>query len=1024
MSILLLHLTDAHVRVGDAAFADRAKMIVAAAMSPVMGTSEVHLVLSGDMVQSGQKGEYDIVNRLIVDISDEIELRGLPRPKVVMVPGNHDCDFSGDQSVRNIILDGITKRPAEVTAPVAAQMRSVLANFDSHREVNNPDGISRVNPWVFTCTFDGEVRVQYVLIDSSVMSQRTEQQGKLFVQIPDRSCLGLDADRVVYVMHHPFGWLAPDNARELAQFAAATGDLFLMGHEHVHWSERVSDLYTNATIHYLRGHALQDSHKAENSAFQTVELCKGRGFLVRKFELDRGAYRLNAEDSQESFKSWSNESRVHGLSYSDAGYQALADAGANFSHRRKAVITLPDIYIWPDVKPSNTVRDSAGVLMSAESESTEDLLARGGDGKIIIIRGGEQFGKSALARMLALGINKNDAFALLLSARDISSWRERKLENRLDEAIDALYGRSVRENYRQLPRNKKKIIIDDFDLLDLARHGYEGLKALRSTFGTLILLIDSVPGLDVALSELLNDEEFAGADVLDLQPFNYHQRLELIERWLSIGQDAATDEHELRTLAARLGKVVDETLGRNFIPSVPLFVLVILQRAELEQDLNTVVKSGSHGFLYELLITQALSSGVRVCTLDTALTYLSSLAMHMYESGGDSLAESAYARFHLNHCERYDLGLSLKVMESQLTSSEIIIEEGGRISFKYPYHYYYFLARQLAAIQDWAVLGPHVRSLAEELHTERAANVLLFLAHLGRNPNIAKFLLDRADAMLASYEQATLFIRGGAIAQFSVPEIRQMLIEDSRARAVEDVIADERLAEAAQRHVQSASKEKLNARLDDALAMNAAFKTLQVLGQLLRNHAGSMEKNEKRRVADACVAIGLRTLGFLYDLIEHHGAELVAVRGAQLAREFPRKRAQDIAEDLESYLPGLVSGITVGTLIKIANAVGSEELSPTLESVLNGDATRKLIKLVTELEHFSDFPEDAVMDFKKSEIKPADVLAFSVLRRFIVRRFQLFPVRKELRDNVRGEFQISARPFLLLEQSVNARRAQ
>lgn len=1015
MSILLIHLTDAHIRAAEVDFPGRAEAIVAAALSPVMSISQVHLVLSGDMVQSGQKAEYELLDKLIVDIADELESRGVPRPTVVSVAGNHDCDFAGDQSVRSLVLEAVSKKPNEVTPAVAAQIKSVLSNFEAHR-AQHVHKMSAVNPWVAVHVTDGELRILYVLIDSAVMSQLHEVQGRLHVQIPGPDALGMEVDRVVYVMHHTFGWLAPDNARELAQFAAATGDLFLMGHEHVHWSQRVSDLYTNASIHYLRGHALKDSSDERNSAFQTVQLCKSSGFVVRKYRLDNGRYVLDEASSNQDFVPWPADSRVHGLSYSDAGYRYLSDAGANFTHRRKALITLPDIYIWPDLKPASVVKDSAGVLVSSELVSAEELLKVGGSGRIILVRGGEQFGKSALARMLALGINKNDAYALSISARDVSSWRERKLDDRIDEAIDRLYGRSSREAYRQLSRDKKKLVIDDFDFVELARHGYEGLRGLRSAFGTLYLMADSYPGMEVALNDFLKHPDFSDTEIFEIQPLSYHQRLELIEKWLSIGDEPNVDGHDLRMLATRMGKVVDETLGRNFIPSVPLFVLVILQRAELEQDLTTVVKSGSHGFLYELLITQALSNGVRICTLDTALTYLASLAMRMYQAGGDSLTEDEFARFHLDHCERFDLGLSLRGMETQLTQAEILSVEAARVSFKYPYHYYYFLARQLASLSDWSALEPHVRALAAELHTERAANVLLFLAHLGRNPKIAKFLLDKADSLLAQYEQADLFESKAKAVQFSVPEIRQMIVEESRAAAVKDVQEDELIAAEAQNAVQQASRDRLNARLDDALAMNASFKTLQVLGQLLRNHAGSMEREEKRRVADACVALGLRTLGFLFDFIEQHGAEVVAIRGLQLAKEAPRKSVQDLAEELEGYLPGLVAGITVGTLIKIANAVGSEELGVTLSSVLGVSDTRKLIHLVTQLEHFSDFPEDAVLEYKKSSIRPSDVLAFSVLRRFIVRRFQLFPVRKELKDNVRSEFKISARPFLLLEQ--------
>jgi hypothetical protein len=357
----------------------------------------------------------------------------------------------------------------------------------------------------------------------------------------------------------------------------------------------------------------------------------------------------------------------------------------------------------------------------------------------------------------------------------------------------------------------------------------------------------------------------------------------------------------------------------------------------------------------------------------------------------------------------------------------VLVSDSGRTRFKFPYHFYYFLAKDLAR-QPWEELEPIIRALSAKLHTEHAANVLLFLAHFSRNPLIAQILLDVADTTLDKYPAIDIFDASAGVETYSVPAIRQVIhdaSERARSKLLDDGSSDERLGDAACSEIELAAADRLKSKLDDALAMNKAFKTLQVLGQLLRNMAGSIPREQKRRIARSCVNLGLRVLGFLANLIDENSEELLAFRGLQLRIEFTKKRLDgtdyatktdnEVAEMLDSYLSVMFANLTMGTFVKISNAIGSEELTPTLKAVLSESRTDELLRLATELEHFAEFPEREVRRFKREKIEQKHVLPYSILRRFVVRRLHLFPARKELKEGIAQEFGLKTEPFRALQ---------
>ncbi|WP_082607323.1 metallophosphoesterase [Lysobacter sp. Root983] len=343
MATLLVHLSDVHLTKDDDSFVNRSQKIADAALSAVTNYEQIHVVVSGDLVQSGQSAEFGVAKKFLAALKAAIEAKANASVHFVLAPGNHECDFTGSQNVRDRLLSGVKGVAEDFEPEIAAEYSRVLSNFFEFREEMSP-GVDTKSPWLALYKNCGGSGINYVVLSSSVLSTKSEKQGALFVPVPKSSDISIEGGLTIYVMHHPYNWLSPDNARELAQFAAVSANIFLMGHEHVSVSQKISDLYEDSSVYYLKAHVLKDSKRFLDSEFQTVEIDGEQGFLVRKYRLDGGAYCQVASSEAEKHIAWRQKSTKGPVLAEDA-YRRLMDPGANFSHRLKSSLTLPDIYM-------------------------------------------------------------------------------------------------------------------------------------------------------------------------------------------------------------------------------------------------------------------------------------------------------------------------------------------------------------------------------------------------------------------------------------------------------------------------------------------------------------------------------------------------------------------------------------------------------------------------------------------------------------------------------------------------------
>ena len=182
-----------------------------------------------------------------------------------------------------------------------------------------------------------------------------------------------------------------------------------------------------------------------------------------------------------------------------------------------------------------------------------------------------------------------------------------------------------------------------------------------------------------------------------------------------------------------------------------------------------------------------------------------------------------------------------------------------------------------------------------------------------------------------------------------------------------------------------------DAEITDVLPINAAFKTIQILGQVLRNFTGSLKGEPKRQLVEECYGLGLRMLGYIFKMVEDSLAGLARILSHQA-----RSKGKELTEE-ETLIQvrrssGLLQMITFNVFRHMSDSIGTEKVAQTLAEVSGGDDNRsiKVIELSIQLDHFEHFPrtqiEEAAREFS------GNYFAMSLIRVMVWHHLYLYPV--------------------------------
>lgn len=1018
MKILLIQLSDIHFALGANTLLSKQEKLQNTLTHQTLLADKVFICVTGDSVFSGTSSEYNIAHKFITNLhsnlSQEFNTRKID---IVIIPGNHDCDFSHESNtVREAILKSIYSDSSTIEdSKIIDICTSVQENFF---EYNNTTATISSKLEKNNCIWSSKVRLSdkhsivFNCYNTALMSTLKEKQGSLLFPVDKLNTPKLEeqeASIIVSLLHHPKSWFAANNARAFYQKIEATSDIALTGHEHIHSTSLRDDLDGNNFL-YIEGGVLQDSQSASNSSFNTILIdLDNEKINITNYKWDgktfKEAITKEAIDYKErlgKFKQLYDFSKNH--------TDWLTDPGANYSHPNKNKLYLTDIFVFPnfrEVLKSSSDKDGVSQRLFTSSESIINSLQKGFK---ILISGSENSGKTTIAKVLIRKILSLDLIPIYIEGHQIKKTDFSKFYTLLKRAFEKQYNDRVSGTFNSIPITKFAIIIDDFDKTQLnTSHKNKLLDVINQKIENIIIIGNEV----LSIEEIAENNSHIQDSVLKFKHYEiaeqgYQLRYKLINQWNTLGTTEHISNEDLIRKNENAERIINGIIGPNLIPAYPVFLLTILQTIEAGNSHD--LKESSYGHYYQVLITGTLNKNVKSDKIEAYYTYLSSLANHFYEEKAKELTIDNLRIFHKKHSERYMMSyISFDEIMQNLKSSQMLEENDYSLSFKYKYIFYYFAAKYLAENLYKSEIKERVKSLCRMLHRDYAANIILFLTHHTKDIFIIEEILSVAKKQFEDQRPATLQDDITALNNTILEAPKLFLNNKSNTQHKKEILEKKdtentTLEDISNTKVEFDDEDQNIDALDISAKLNTAFKTLEIAGQILKNHHAKFEANEKIALAEESYFIGLRVLSLFFEVYTS-SSDFIEGRIRQVLEKEPKNDNSKIQSIAKKIVFHIATSTTHSVLRKTSMAVGNEYLKDVFEKVKEKNDTNAvaLIDFQINTEYYNNLPVNYLEKLKKKFEK--NYMTTTLLRYIVLDYLYLYPTsvaRKQQICNIIG----------------------
>ncbi|MEO7494657.1 MAG: metallophosphoesterase [Massilia sp.] len=1011
--LAILHLSDIHFSDKSNAVSDKYLEVGNALRSVDSEVCAVHVIVTGDIANKGQPEEYDQASKFFKSLEEHL----ITRNKFTSVtwsfaPGNHDCDFSTGSAVRDQLLalqskNGTPSSDDEVLELLAKpQLNYVnfIAKFCSERDIAST--ICDIETAEICC-----ISVSLISINTAISSKKDEIQGELYFPVSKIMRPTEDSDLAISFFHHPYGWLESNNARDFRKVVEGLSDIILTGHEHESASYLKTNLETGANNTFIEGSVFQDHGNPARSGFNVliVDLEKQQ-WKFFPFSLQGRIYKPGEiNPAWRDFRR--NSFRIQNdFTVSDSFTERfLNDPGAGFTNSRKGKLTFSDIFVPGHLDEIARIEEKSQLVMAPVSMA--GFGARIEDNNKILIIGEEQCGKTSFAKYLYQSFHDMGLVPLFIRAsalkeKDIDDVRLRKI---LTDAFSDQYQADRIDNFFQLPASKRVLLIDDLHLSPFNKRGLSKFVELTTSICEKIVIFSHALSFIDEVETASSDNYLANFSQFEIKEFGNQLREDLIERWYFVGQEYTLDEAELDRMVVKTKTTLDQVLGKNLLPSYPIFILIILQQLEATSNINT--SSGAHGYLYELLITSALNGSNARIDFDTSYTFLGMLAEAMFARRQRFISSHELVEVFNDFCKFSKQTIRLERVERPLLEARILIEHDGKYWFRYKYCYYYFAARYLSDRLRKTEGQERLKLLGSEIYREEYANILMFLAYLSnKDQSIIDMMLKNAREIYAGVP-ACDFDAHVAFVNRMHAKLPKAILFDQKSNQARAVI-NQRLD-----HLERADDSLQNDGddINDALQLNVALKTIQVLGQMLKNFPSSLDGAVKMEIAEVCYQLGLRTMTRFIHFAEENQSGITALFEEWLGKMASKETEMSLKPKAEQFVAFLVEAFSTVVVRRVSSAVGVSTLAPMYEEIRRkypGLAVN-IIDFSLKLDHFEKFPA-AELELILREAK-TNIFPVIMLRRLTIEHFQKFPVERRIKQAACQKLQIELKHMQLLE---------
>ena len=665
------------------------------------------------------------------------------------------------------------------------------------------------------------------------------------------------------------------------------------------------------------------------------------------------------------------------------------------THSQKESVFLDDIFIHFELDKYDNLGEQR------EKISSEELLYNISDYPKIVIAGDELSGKTTLCKRIFNELRVRNFIPVYVSGKKTHS--PGKIKNKISD--------SLREQYKDIDINEidNERIIPIIDNFHNTTDKEKCIKDL-STYLRCIITVDDIFGLNIEDEKLISS--FTYFRIKELKP---SLRYELVKKWVSLS-DNDLDNYKIIDKNTRLiDSTLGKSIGKGIMPAYPFFILSTIVTYEtfatpLDQEIT------SHGYCYQAFIYFYLRKmGVGNDEIDIYVNFLTEFAYYFYKEKKDELSFDDFTLFMESYLDKYNLPIEQEILLENL--SQIVSEDSFKnYSFRYPYFHYFFVAKYLAEHIENDEVTEEIHKIITNLHVDENAYIAVFMTHHSKNNTIldkieliALSLFDKSkpvtltkDEMKFFDEQTDIIVNAAMPPASVTPEKarkRRLSIQDEVEQSQNDIEQEEDIAEE-----------------DLGIELRRAIKTVEVMGCIIKNRAGSLEKAKLEKTFMDAMNIHLRSLSHFFEIIQSEKEQNVVFDfiserlsyidvNKELSKDERNKKAKIIYWNLNFF-------VILGIISKVVHSLGSDKLTEIVNNVCDEVNTPAslLVKYGILMEYNKNIP---IKELKKRiNEKDFSDIAKKIIKLMVVNHCSLHPIKYRDRQRIASQLDIPEKKLL------------
>ena len=665
------------------------------------------------------------------------------------------------------------------------------------------------------------------------------------------------------------------------------------------------------------------------------------------------------------------------------------------AHNQKESVYLDNIFIYPELDKYDNLEEHK------EKISSKELLNNISDYPKIVITGEDLSGKTTFCKMIFNELRVRNLIPVYISGKKTSS--SGKIKNKISD--------SLREQYKNVDINNidnERIIpiIDDFhhainkekDIIDL------------STYSRCIITVDDIFSLNIEDEKLVSS--FTSFRIKELKP---SLRYELVKKWEILSDNDLDNYQKIDKNIGLIDSTLGKSIGKGIMPAYPFFILSTIVTYEtfatpLDQEIT------SHGYCYQAFIYFYLRKvGVQNDEIDIYINFLTEFAFYIYKEEKDELTHYDFTLFMESYLDKYNLPIKPEILLKNL--SQIVSEDSFKnYSFRYPYFHYFFVAKYLAEHIEDEEVTEEIHKIITNLHLDENAYIAVFITHHSKKNTILDEIERNALSLFEKYKPITLtkdemkfFDEQADIIVNAVMPPANMTPEKSRKQRLR--IQDE--VEQSQKDIEQEDDDE-----EDSLGMELrrAIKTVEVMGCIIKNRAGSLEKVKLEKIFMDAMNIHLRLLSHFVELIRSEKEQNLVFdfisdrlsaldENKGLGKDELNKNAKIIFWNLNFCV---ISGI----IYKIVHSLGSDKLTEIVNNVCDDVNTPATLSIKYGI--LMEYNKNILIKELTKRINEKDFseVAKRTTKLMVVNHCSLHPIKYQDRQRIASLLNVSEKKLL------------